>query len=789
MARKATDVLIGGPGGDLLDGYWGDDTASYRNSDAGITIDLASGTGSGGHADGDTLRDIEIVWGSDYGDIIVGDEDSNVLEGFGGIDYLYGGDLADILSGGDDGDFLFGEDLNDTLDGGNGDDVLYGGDGYDIFEGGPGGDYMDGGADDDKVSYRNSPVGVTIDLLAGTGSGGHAADDVLVSIERVWGSDHADVITGSDGDDSLYGFPGDDIVNGGNGIDYIQGDTGDDTINGGDGDDDLSGEGGSDLLIGGEGADRIIGGNDNRNERDMASYEGSDAAVTIDLTLGWSDPQIGGHAEGDVLANIEDIRGSDHDDTITGDRNDNLLEGGDGADLLYGRRGDDVLVGGIGADALDGGRGFDIADYGGSFEAVNIDLGNNVAVGGEATDDILVNIEKIAGSAHGDILIGDENDNVFEGGGGDDYLAGNAGLDTASYAGSAAGVTIDLQAQSAVGGDANGDTLVDIENVTGSGFSDDLSGDDGDNVLKGLAGNDTLEGGDGADVLKGGGGEDTALYRLSGTGITIDLESNVANGGHATGDTLLFVEHVEGSDHNDVIAGDGFGNTLKGHDGSDDLFGGDGHDTLIGGDNDDDLEGEDGDDTLVGGAGADDLVGGEGMDTADYAGSSSGITVDLAAGTGLGGDAEGDRLDGVENLVGTKFQDTLTGNAERNFFHGGKDNDVLDGGGGWDVLSGEDGADLLIGGQGNDTLLGGADSDTFVFTVGSGRDWIGDFETGQGSEDVLLLDGLGFGSFKDVEAASYQDGADTVIDIDADTSITLLGVDLADLHDDNFLFI
>ena len=86
-------------------------------------------------------------------------------------------------------------------------------------------------------------------------------------------------------------------------------------------------------------------------------------------------------------------------------------------------------------------------------------------------------------------------------------------------------------------------------------------------------------------------------------------------------------------------------------------------------------------------------------------------------------------------------------------------------------------------------MLGGADSDTFYFATGSGHDYIGDFEAGQGSDDVLMLDGLGFRSLTEVQKASYQDGADTVIEIDADTSITLLGVDLASLHDDDFQFI
>ena len=365
----------------------------------------------------------------------------------------------------------------------------------------------------------------------------------------------------------------------------------------------------------------------------------------------------------------------------------------------------------------------------------------------------------------------------------------------------------DLAAREASGGHANGDTLLNIENVDGSDHDDVITGNEEDNALRGRDGDDTLDGREGGDILDGGDGEDTVLYRLSDTAVTIDLESGVANGGHATGDTLLFVEHVEGSDYGDVISGDEFDNTLKGHDGSDDLFGGDGDDvlqggagndylfgeddddTLKGGDNDDELDGGDGDDTLIGGAGADDLLGGEGEDTADYAGSSLGVTVDLNIGTGIGGDAQGDTLDDVEHVVGTKFQDTLTGDDGRNFLFGEKADDTLDGGAGWDLLDGGDGADRLIGGAGVDGLLGGDGNDTFVFGTGSGHDFVGDFKAGRGSDDVLELDGFKLNSLEDVQAVSYMDGADTIIGIDADTSITLVGVDLASLHQDDFQFI
>jgi len=135
--------------------------------------------------------------------------------------------------------------------------------------------------------------------------------------------------------------------------------------------------------------------------------------------------------------------------------------------------------------------------------------------------------------------------------------------------------------------------------------------------------------------------------------------------------------------------------------------GGAGNDYFYGGAGDDTINGGGGDDTLIGGAGADVLNGGAGTDTASYVTSAEGVTVDLGAGTGQGGDAEGDTLTDIENLVGSAHDDMLTGDAGDN---------VLDGGAGDDTLIGGAGDDTLIGGAGNDTLDGGEGIDTAVFS-------------------------------------------------------------------------
>ena len=160
--------------------------------------------------------------------------------------------------------------------------------------------------------------------------------------------------------------------------------------------------------------------------------------------------------------------------------------------------------------------------------------------------------------------------------------------------------------------------------------------------------------------------------------------------------------------HATLMAGN---DTLVGEAGNDKLAGGAGNDTISGGA---------GNDKLIGGKGADTLQGGTGRDLASYAASSAGVQVDLTTGKGYGGDAEGDSLTSIENLLGSKFNDTLTGNALANRLTGGNGNDTLRGEGGNDVLKGGKGADILEGGDGDDIISGGAGND--FITGGRGAD-------------------------------------------------------------------
>ncbi len=162
------------------------------------------------------------------------------------------------------------------------------------------------------------------------------------------------------------------------------------------------------------------------------------------------------------------------------------------------------------------------------------------------------------------------------------------------------------------------------------------------------------------------------------------------------------------------------------------------------------LIGNEGESTLIGGGGSDQLYGGDGIDTADYSGSAAGVTVLLSGAPGTGGEAQGDRLYGVENIVGSAFQDTLIGDGLGNTIDGlgaadsivgSADIDVLYGNMGGDRVRGNDGDDVLYGGDGRDDLIGDGEED-FIFG-GADADRIfggGDNDTiegGTGDDDLF----------------------------------------------------
>ncbi|WP_162820212.1 calcium-binding protein [Microvirga calopogonii] len=258
------------------------------------------------------------------------------------------------------------------------------------------------------------------------------------------------------------------------------------------------------------------------------------------------------------------------------------------------------------------------------------------------------------------------------------------------------------------GGTKYGDDLTGgVENDTLYGYDghDILRGGNGADVLKGGIGNDLLEGGADADELDGGDGTgDIAVYFANTVNDAVDVDlqgaldgTGIGTRGMAAGDRLKNIEGLIGTRYGDTLAGDGNSNVLYGAD--IEASGPNDNDHLYGRGGADGLFGYAGNDILDGGEGADVLDGGEGRDTADYTSSPDAVEIDLSQATVIarGGDAQGDVLKSIEALVGSRFNDTLTGGAGENHLYGGIGNDTLIGGV----------EDSLWGGVGNDRLVNG----------------------------------------------------------------------------------
>jgi serralysin len=260
-----------------------------------------------------------------------------------------------------------------------------------------------------------------------------------------------------------------------------------------------------------------------------------------------------------------------------------------------------------------------------------------------------------------------------------------------------------------------------MSDQNGGGGDDTLNGTPGDDTLRGNGGNDTLNGGDGNDALQGGTGADTMRGGIGNDSYWVDdvgdrviefagegtdtVYSSLANYRLTTNVEILKLIRGAGDLNG---AGNASNNSIQGNDGSNNLYGDAGDDSIYG---------YEGNDFINGGAGNDIMNGGDGRDLLTYkTAATGGVTVSLALkdvdqNTGSAGI---DRQNNFEDLEGTGFNDTLTGDSGAN------------------TIIGLAGDDVIRGGGGNDELVGGAGADDFLFeaVAANGLDTFRNFQTG-----------------------------------------------------------
>ena len=244
-------------------------------------------------------------------------------------------------------------------------------------------------------------------------------------------------------------------------------------------------------------------------------------------------------------------------------------------------------------------------------------------------------IDRIEGGTAADALTGSPGDDLIFGHGGNDWITpgtgsdsidGGAGSDMVSYIDATERVVVDLAAGTATVGSET-DTLISIENVTGTIWSDLIAGDAGASRLRGMGGYDWFVGSEGNDTYEGGTGRDTVAYSAAASGVNASLLSGTGTLGQALGDSYSQIESLTGSSHKDWLVGSNDANVLRGLGGDDILFGMGGNDTMDGGAGNDWLDGGAGNDRMTGGRGNDTIDGGAGWDTAIHSGRRADYTV------------------------------------------------------------------------------------------------------------------------------------------------------------------
>ncbi|MCP2066835.1 beta strand repeat-containing protein [Pseudomonas laurylsulfatiphila] len=718
----SADDTLNGQGNMLLAGGAGNDTYAVFDSLLQLREEVGAGT--------DTVKSA-VSWelGANLENLIL--TGTSTINGTGN-------GLANTLTG---------NAAANTLNGGAGVDVMIGGLGNDIY-------YVDHASDVVSETSDTGGVDTVVSSVSRT-LGNYQENLTLTGTSALTGTGNslANTLTGNAAANTLNGGAGNDFLNGGAGVDRMTGDEGSDIYYVDNAADVVvetnatASTGGSDTVYSFLGAytlganvenGRVLAtgiagltGNSLNNTLhagagnnvlnggtgvDTASYLYATSAVAVSLAV--TTAQATGGSGADTLIAIDNLTGSNYNDTLTGNAAANLLSGGAGNDTLDGGAGNDVLNGGTGSDGMTGGDGSDIY-YVDNASDVVVETNATASTGGSDMVYSSLGAYTLSDNVeHGRLLAtgvaaltGNGLNNTLYAEVGNNVLNGGTGVDTVSYfyAGSAVSVSLAVATAQATGGSGS-DTLIAIENLAGSNYNDTLTGNAAANLLSGGAGNDTLDGGAGNDVFDGGtgldrmtGGDGSDLYYVDNAGdVVIETNTTASIGGSDTVFSSLGAYTLGANVENGRVLATGIAT----------------------------LTGNDLNNTLFAGAGNNVLNGSTGVDTASYAYAGSAVSASLAATTAQAtGGSGSDTLIAIENLIGSNYNDTLTGNTAANLLNGGGGNDIL------------------IGGMGKDVLTGGVGNDSFDFNAlaetgltSSTWDIITDFTQGADKIDLSTLD-------------------------------------------------
>jgi Ca2+-binding RTX toxin-like protein len=647
-----SDTFVGGAGNDVLD---------LSAQTIALKVDMTGGYATSGGSDVARFSDIEVILTGSGDDDITGSSGADTIYAGNGVNTVTAGGGNDIIRTGSGNDIIYAGQGSDTVWAGAGDDKIWANintssanGGSDTLFGGAGNDSLISsttgtdtltlyGEDDttgtvgtnytntyflyaavervygatystDWITYGSSGAGqgttygVYVNLSdtnygvgstgalvqdatssywwsgaagvamtsgaggawsatnAGSGFYGHAQGDTYVSIENITGSNYADILIGnasnnvfyaSTGNDGLYGLGGDDYFYITSGSKYVDGGT----------------DNGQTATATAAGALTFSGG-------DTVEYSGNySQTVNLDTvshtvgTLTLAANQINTYTSGLVgvtpVYNVENYVGASGVDIVWGTDGDNRIDPRYGNDTVFAGGGNDVVLAGSGdaanvstpsgADYLDGGSGIDWVSYAGISGAGATGLG---------IEAYLADADMNADGAADQIVSG--------------TWAANTGY---------ARFKVDSSSSQI-------DTLVNFENLQGSGQADILAGDAGANVIFGEAGNDTIYGGLGAagviDTLDGGAGSDLLSFYGYTLGVRVDMSTTngltiLGNAGWSTatmtdGSTVAYLrnfENLRGSAQADTLVGSSGANIFYGSGGADTMSGGGGNDTFF----------------------------------------------------------------------------------------------------------------------------------------------------------------------------------------------------------------